>query len=176
MAAAEVKQLLFENARRKKRHKHGGNRLRISLDEADPQVQSPRKTRSDSTGSRSAFGGNGIHGFAHAGVHPNRTRVRSAQRAHRGHRPRRKLGLRGRLSEHARVGEPHDPGRRKMQRGRRSGKKRLRGILKSMATRREFLKYFNKTMAHPFNWTDTGKPLQKVPRRQFVPPHRREVG
>ena len=28
-------------------------------------------------------------------------------------------------------------------------------------------------MAHPFNWTYTGKPLQKSRRRHFVAPHRR---
>lgn len=38
---------------------------------------------------------------------------------------------------------------------------------------RQFMNYYNQTMAHPFNWTYTGKPLQTVPRPQFVPPHRR---
>ena len=38
---------------------------------------------------------------------------------------------------------------------------------------RQFMTYYNTTMAHPFNWTYTGKPLQKVPRPQFVPPHHR---
>jgi hypothetical protein len=37
---------------------------------------------------------------------------------------------------------------------------------------REFIAYYNKTMAHPFNWTYTGKPLQKKRRPHFVPPHR----
>ena len=38
---------------------------------------------------------------------------------------------------------------------------------------REFISYYNTTMAHPFNWTYTGKPLQKRRRAHFVPPHRR---
>ena len=62
---------------------------------------------------------------------------------------------------------------------------------------RQFIIYYNTTMAHPFNWTYTGKPLQKPPdsrvdscspyfnwtytgkplqktgRLRFVPPHRR---
>ena len=38
---------------------------------------------------------------------------------------------------------------------------------------REFIIYYNTTMAHPFNWTYTGKPLQKKRRPHFVPPHRR---
>ncbi len=38
---------------------------------------------------------------------------------------------------------------------------------------REFITYYNTTMAHPFNWTYTGKPLQKRRRPHFVPPHRR---
>lgn len=38
---------------------------------------------------------------------------------------------------------------------------------------REFLTYYNATMAHPFTWTYTGKPLQKERRTQFVAPHRR---
>ena len=37
----------------------------------------------------------------------------------------------------------------------------------------QFITYYNETMAHPFNWTYTGKPLQKVHRARFVPPHRR---
>ena len=36
-----------------------------------------------------------------------------------------------------------------------------------------FIIYYNTTMAHPFNWTYTGKPLQKKRRPHFVPPHRR---
>jgi transposase len=36
---------------------------------------------------------------------------------------------------------------------------------------REFIAYYNTTMAHPFNWTYTGKPLQKKRRAHFVPPH-----
>lgn len=39
---------------------------------------------------------------------------------------------------------------------------------------RQFMTYYNTTMAHPFKWTYTGKPIQKVRRAQFVPPHRRE--
>jgi hypothetical protein len=38
---------------------------------------------------------------------------------------------------------------------------------------RQFIIYYNTTMAHPFNWTYTGKPLQKSRRPHFVPPHRR---
>src|SRR3954454_25199441 len=38
---------------------------------------------------------------------------------------------------------------------------------------REFIAYYNTTMAHPFNWTYTGKPLEKRRRPQFVPPHHR---
>ena len=38
---------------------------------------------------------------------------------------------------------------------------------------REFLNYDNTTMAHPFGWTDTGKPMQKERRPKFVSPHRR---
>jgi hypothetical protein len=38
---------------------------------------------------------------------------------------------------------------------------------------REFMDYYNKTMAHPFAWTYTGKPLQKKRRASFVAPHRR---
>ena len=38
---------------------------------------------------------------------------------------------------------------------------------------RQFMTYYNTTMAHPFNWTYTGKPLQKSRRTKFVPPHRR---
>lgn len=38
---------------------------------------------------------------------------------------------------------------------------------------REFINYYNSTMAHPFNWTYTGKPLQKRRRAPFIPPHHR---
>ncbi len=38
---------------------------------------------------------------------------------------------------------------------------------------RQFITYYNTTMAHPFSWTYTGKPIQKTPRPTFVPPHRR---
>jgi hypothetical protein len=38
---------------------------------------------------------------------------------------------------------------------------------------REFLDYYNRTMAHPFAWTYTGKPVQKIRRASFVAPHRR---
>ena len=38
---------------------------------------------------------------------------------------------------------------------------------------REFMNYYNTTMAHPFAWTYTGKPVQKQPRARFVAPHRR---
>jgi len=38
---------------------------------------------------------------------------------------------------------------------------------------REFIDYYNRTMAHPFAWTYTGKPVQKQRRARFVAPHRR---
>jgi DDE superfamily endonuclease len=38
---------------------------------------------------------------------------------------------------------------------------------------RQFITYYNTTMAHPFDWTYTGKPLQKKRHAHFVPPHRR---
>lgn len=38
---------------------------------------------------------------------------------------------------------------------------------------RDFLEYYNQTMAHPFNWTYTGKPLTKPSRTPYRPPHRR---
>lgn len=38
---------------------------------------------------------------------------------------------------------------------------------------REFIAYYNTTMAHPFAWTYTGKPVQKEKRPVFVAPHRR---
>lgn len=37
---------------------------------------------------------------------------------------------------------------------------------------REFMSYYNTTMAHPFAWTYTGKPVQKKRRTSFVAPHR----
>jgi hypothetical protein len=37
----------------------------------------------------------------------------------------------------------------------------------------QFMTYYNTTMAHPFEWTYTGKPTQKKRRATFVPPHRR---
>lgn len=37
---------------------------------------------------------------------------------------------------------------------------------------REFITYYNTTMAHPFAWTYTGKPVQKQRRPRFVAPHR----
>ena len=37
---------------------------------------------------------------------------------------------------------------------------------------RQFITYYNNTMAHPFSWTYTGKPIQKTRRATFVPPHR----
>ena len=38
---------------------------------------------------------------------------------------------------------------------------------------RQFMDYYNQTMAHPFAWTYTGRPQQKPGRATFVPPHRR---
>jgi len=40
---------------------------------------------------------------------------------------------------------------------------------------RRFLTYYNVTMAHPFRWTYTGKPLHPPPRLRFVPPHHRHT-
>ncbi len=37
---------------------------------------------------------------------------------------------------------------------------------------REFMSYYTTTMAHPFAWTDTGKPVLKKRRPSFVSPHR----
>ena len=37
---------------------------------------------------------------------------------------------------------------------------------------RQFMEYYNQTMAHPFAWTYTGKPMQKQRRASFVAPHR----
>jgi hypothetical protein len=37
---------------------------------------------------------------------------------------------------------------------------------------RQFMEYYNQTMAHPFAWTYTGKPMQKRRRASFVAPHR----
>ena len=37
---------------------------------------------------------------------------------------------------------------------------------------REFMSYYNTTMAHPFAWTFTGKPVQKRRRARFVARHR----
>lgn len=37
---------------------------------------------------------------------------------------------------------------------------------------RAFMDYYNTTMAHPFAWTYTGKPVQKQRRASFVAPHR----
>ena len=38
---------------------------------------------------------------------------------------------------------------------------------------RQFMDYYNATMAHPVAWTYTGKPVQKQRRATFVAPHRR---
>ena len=38
---------------------------------------------------------------------------------------------------------------------------------------RNFLDYYNATIAGPFHWTYTGKPLHKTPRTDYCPPHRR---
>ncbi len=38
---------------------------------------------------------------------------------------------------------------------------------------RAFMTYYNTTMAHPFAWTYTGKPIQKKGRPKFISPHRR---
>lgn len=36
-----------------------------------------------------------------------------------------------------------------------------------------FIDYYNQTMAHPFDWTYTGKPLNRRQPTEFCPPHRR---
>ena len=38
---------------------------------------------------------------------------------------------------------------------------------------RAFFSYFNATLAHPFDWTYTGRPLAKPARSEYRPPHRR---
>lgn len=38
---------------------------------------------------------------------------------------------------------------------------------------RQFLDYYNTTMAHPFHWTYTGKPTRAPSRMDYRPPHRR---
>jgi DDE superfamily endonuclease len=38
---------------------------------------------------------------------------------------------------------------------------------------RDFLTYFNATMARPFEWTYTGKPTTNEPPTKFCPPHHR---
>ena len=38
---------------------------------------------------------------------------------------------------------------------------------------KRFLNYFNETMARPFNWTYTGKPISRQRPATFCPPHRR---
>lgn len=57
-------------------------------------------------------------------------------------------------------------------------RKRLRGgnftsVADLESQLRQFMIYYNITMAHPFHWTYTGKPLQKSRRPKFVSPHRR---
>ena len=37
----------------------------------------------------------------------------------------------------------------------------------------QFLNYYNKVMAHPFNWTFTGRPLERQKSTPFCPLHRR---
>ena len=37
----------------------------------------------------------------------------------------------------------------------------------------QFIKYYNDTMAHPFDWTYTGKPMHRRQRLEFCPHHRR---
>lgn len=36
-----------------------------------------------------------------------------------------------------------------------------------------FFDYFNTTLAHPFGWTYTGRPLSTLGRSEYRPPHRR---
>ncbi len=35
-----------------------------------------------------------------------------------------------------------------------------------------FIDYYNHTMAHPFDWTYTGRPLHRKTRTNYCPPHR----
>ena len=37
----------------------------------------------------------------------------------------------------------------------------------------QFMEYYNQTMAHPFAWTYTGKPMHATKHSDFCPPHRR---
>lgn len=41
---------------------------------------------------------------------------------------------------------------------------------------RAFLAYFNEVLARPFDWTYTGRPLEKPRRTEYRPPHRRPHG
>ena len=38
---------------------------------------------------------------------------------------------------------------------------------------RRFIQYFNETMAHPFDWTYTGRPTEKKKPVDYYAPHRR---
>lgn len=38
---------------------------------------------------------------------------------------------------------------------------------------KRFPHYFNETLAHPFTWTYTGKPISRQQPTRFCPPHRR---
>ena len=94
--------------------------------------------RDDDADGRSGRG-DGDDRLPDAGGDPHRTGVRRAHRPDRGHRPRRRMDLRGRLPQHAHVGKPGEVRRRTLRPARRAGKKNDSGILKSMATRKEFL-------------------------------------
>src|SRR5207244_13613248 len=83
--------------------------------------------------------GDGEDRLPDAGGDPYRTGVRRAPGPDRGHRPRRRLGLRGRLPQHARVGKPGEVRGPTLRTARRAGEKNESGILKSMATGKELL-------------------------------------
>ena len=57
--------------------------------------------------------------------------------------------------------------RKLIRRGSFTSVEHLQGRLQA------FFDYYNSTLAHPFDWTYTGRPLAKPRRSEFRPPHRR---
>ena len=102
-----------------------------SVAEAGIRIHPARDDDADRRSGR----GDGDDRLPDAGGDPHRTGVRRAHRPDRGHRPRRRMDLRGRLPQHAHVGKPGEVRRRTLRPARRAGKKNDSGILKSMATR-----------------------------------------